>query len=71
MPIKRSEGWKIALAIPGAYEKLWFHKPAVFCHDRFLTKVHHTEDAMVMQVGSLEMRAMMLEAERRGLEIAY
>jgi hypothetical protein len=63
MPIKRADGWKIALAIPGAYEKLWFHKPAVFAHDRFLTKVHHTEEAMVLQVGSMEMRDMMLEAE--------
>ena len=65
MPIKREEGWKIALAIPGAYEKLWFHKPAVFAHDRFLTKVHHKEEAMVLQVGSMEMRDMMLEAEPR------
>lgn len=63
MPIKREDGWKIALAIPGAYEKLWFHKPAVFAHDRFLTKVHDKEDAMVLQVGSMEMRDMMLEAE--------
>ena len=63
MPIKRADGWKIALAIAGAYEKLWFHKPAVFAHDRFLTKVHHTEEAMVLQVGSMEMRDMMLEAE--------
>jgi hypothetical protein len=65
MPIKREDGWKIALAIPGAYEKLWFHKPAVFAHDRFLTKVHHKEEAMVLQVGSMEMRDMMLEAEPR------
>lgn len=65
MPIKREEGWKIALAIPGAYEKLWFHKPAVFAHDRFLTKVHEKEEAMVLQVGSMEMRDMMLEAEPR------
>ena len=51
------------LAIPGAYEKLWFHKPAVFLHDRFLAKNHHKEDAVTMQVGSMEMRDMMLEAE--------
>ena len=63
MPIKREDGWKIALAIPGAEERLWFHKPAVFAHDRFLTKVHDKEEAMVLQVGSMEMRDMMLEAE--------
>ena len=40
MPISRAEGWKIALSLPGSTETLWFHKPAVFIHDRFLTKVH-------------------------------
>jgi hypothetical protein len=65
MPIKREEGWKIALAIPGTEERLWFHKPAVFAHDRFLTKVHEKEEAMVLQVGSMEMRDMMLEAESK------
>ncbi|OJT97525.1 MAG: hypothetical protein BGN82_08225 [Alphaproteobacteria bacterium 65-7] len=63
MPIKHADGWKIALAVPGAVETLWFHKPAVFLHDRFLTKVHDKEEAMVLQVGSIEMRDMMLEAE--------
>lgn len=63
MPIKRAEGWTIALAVPGAVETLWFNKPAVFLHDRFLTKVHDKEEAMVLQVGSMEMRDMMLEAE--------
>jgi len=63
MPIRRAEGWKIALAVPGAVETLWFNKPAVFLHDRFLTKVHDREEAMVLQVGSIEMRDMMLEAE--------
>jgi len=65
MPISRSDGWKIALSLPGAKETLWFHKPAVFIHDRFLTKVHDKEEAMVLQVGSMEMRDMMLEAEPR------
>ena len=63
MPISRAQGWKIALAIPGAREVLWFRKPAVFLHDQFLTKVHDKEDAMVLRVGSMEMRDMMLEAE--------
>lgn len=63
MAIDRGTGWKIARAIPGAHDKLWFRKPAIFCHDRFLTKVHDTEAAMLLQVGSLEMRDMMLQAE--------
>ena len=63
MPLTRAEGWKLARAIPGTDERLWFHKPAIFLHDRFLTKVHHKEEAMLLQVGSMEMRDMMVEAE--------
>jgi hypothetical protein len=63
--ISRAEGWKIALAIPGTEEVLWFKKPAVFIHGQFLTKVHHKEDAMTLRVSSMEMRDMMLEAEPR------
>ena len=65
MPISRSEGWKIALSLPGSVETLWFNRPAVFIHDQFLTKVHDKEDAMVLRIGSMEMRDMMLEAEPR------
>jgi hypothetical protein len=63
MPITRNEGWKIAQALPGTTETLWFNRPAVFIHGQFLTKVHDKEDAMVLRVGSMEMRDMMLEAE--------
>ena len=63
--ITRAQGWKIALAIPGATEVLWFKKPAVFLHDQFLTKVHDKEEAMTLRVSSMEMRDMMLEAEPR------
>ncbi len=63
MAIKRSDAWKIALALPGSEERLWFNKPAVFIHDQFLTKVHDKEDGMVLRIGSMEMRDMMLEAE--------
>ena len=61
--LTRKEGWKIALAIPGSEEVLWFNKPAVFLHGQFLTKVHDKEEAMTMRVSSMEMRDMMLEAE--------
>ena len=53
------------LAIPGTDERLWFNQPSVFIHDRFLAKTHHKEDAVTLQVGSMEMRDMMLEAEPR------
>jgi hypothetical protein len=51
------------LAMPGTDERLWFNQPSVFIHDRFLAKVHHKEDAVTLQVGSMDMRDMMLEAE--------
>ena len=63
MPLTRAEAWKIILAVPGAEERLWFHQPSGFIHDRFLAKVHHKEEAVTLQVGSMEMRDMMLEAE--------
>jgi len=61
--ISRADAWKIALGLPGAEERPWFNKPCAFIHDRFLTRVHDKEEAVVLQVGSMEMRDMMLEAE--------
>ncbi len=63
MPLSRAEARKIMLAIPGTDERPYFNKPSIFVHDRFLTKVHDKEDAVTLQVGSMEMRDMMLEAE--------
>lgn len=61
--LSKAEARKIMLAILGTDERLWFNQPSVFVHDRFLSKTHHKEDAAVLQVGSMEMRDMMLEAE--------
>lgn len=63
MPLTRADAWKIALSLPGAEERPWFNRPCAFIHDRFLTRVHDKEDAVVLQVGSMEMRDMMLETE--------
>ena len=63
MALTKAEARKIMLAIPGTDERLWFREPSVFIHDRFLAKTHKKEDAVTMQVGSMEMRDMMLEAE--------
>jgi hypothetical protein len=65
MPLSKSQAHTIMLALPGTDERLWFNEPSVFIHDRFLSKVHRTEDAVTLQVGSMEMRDMMLEAEPR------
>jgi hypothetical protein len=61
--LSKAEARKIMLAIPGTDERLWFREPSVFIHDRFLAKTHKKEDAVTLQVGSMEMRDMMLEAE--------
>src|SRR5471030_2436374 len=61
--LSKAEARKIMLAIPGTYERLWFNQPSIFIHDRFLAKTHHKEDAVTLQVGSMEMRDIMLEAE--------
>ena len=63
MPLTKAEARKVMLAIPGTDERLWFNQPSIFLHDRFLAKTHHKEDAVTLQVGSMEMRDMMLEAE--------
>jgi hypothetical protein len=65
MPLSRVEAHKIMLGIAGTDERLWFNEPSVFIHDRFLSKVHRKEEAVTLQVGSMEMRDMMLEAEPR------
>src|SRR3982751_897156 len=61
--LSKAEARKVILSIPGTDERLWFNQPSVFLHDRFLAKVHHKEEAVTLQVGSMEMRDMMLEAE--------
>jgi hypothetical protein len=63
MPLTRSEARKIALSFEGASEGPYFGKPAIFVAEKFLTRVHHKEDAMVLAIGSMEMRDVMLEAE--------
>jgi hypothetical protein len=63
--LTRAEARKIALAVEGASEGPYFGKPAVFVAEKFLTRVHTKEEAMVLAVGSMEMRDMMLEAEPR------
>jgi hypothetical protein len=61
--LSKAEARKVILSIPGTDERLWFNQPSVFLHDRFLAKTHHKENAVTLQVGSMEMRDMMLEAE--------
>jgi hypothetical protein len=63
MPLTKAQAHTLMLSIPGTDERLWFNEPSVFIHDRFLSKVHKKEDAVTLQVGSMEMRDMMLEAE--------
>ncbi|MGH6828827.1 MAG: hypothetical protein ACREFW_07945 [Rhizomicrobium sp.] len=61
--LSRADARKIALCVEGASEAPYFGKPAVFVEEKFLTRVHHKEDAVVLAIGSMEMRDVMLEAE--------
>ena len=61
--LTRAEARRIALSFEGASEGPYFGKPAVFVAEKFLTRVHHKEEAMVLAIGSIEMRDVMLEAE--------
>lgn len=63
MSLTRAEARKIALSFEGASEGPYFGKPAVFVEEKFLTRVHHKEEAVVLAIGSIEMRDVMLEAE--------
>jgi hypothetical protein len=63
MPLTRAEARKVALSFPDTSEGPYFNKPAIFVGETFLTRVHTKEDAMVLAIGSMEMRDMMLEAE--------
>ena len=63
MPLTRAEARKIALSVEGATEGPYFRKPAVFVAEKFLTRIHTQEEAVVLNIGSMEMRDMMLEAE--------
>ena len=63
MPLTRAEARKIALSFDDTSEGPYFNKPAIFVGETFLTRVHTKEDAMVLAIGSMEMRDMMLEAE--------
>jgi hypothetical protein len=65
MPLTRTEARKIALSVEGASEGPYFGKPAIFVAEKFLTRVHHKEEAVVLAIGSMEMRDVMLEAEPR------
>src|SRR5215469_2261475 len=63
MPLTKAEARKIALSVEGATEGPYFGKPAVFVAEKFLTRVHTQEEAVVLNIGSMEMRDVMLEAE--------
>ncbi len=61
--LTRTEAHKIALSVPGTYQKLYFNKPSIFHGDNFIAVVHDKHPAVVLRVSSVEMRDMMLEAE--------
>lgn len=63
MPLSRTEARKILLAVKGTLEKPYFGKPAIFHAEQFVGRVHDKEEAVVLRIGTIEMRDVMLEAE--------
>ena len=61
--LSRTEAHKAALSVPGTSEKPYFRKPSIFFGDDFVAVVHDKHEAVVLRVGSIEMRDLMLEAE--------
>ena len=63
--LSKAEARKIMLSIKGTSEAPYFGKPAVFYAESFVARVHDKEEAVALRVGTIEMRDVMLEAERR------
>ena len=61
--LSKAEARKLMLSMKGASETPYFGKPAVFYAESFVGRVHDKEDAVVLRVGTIEMRDVMLEAE--------
>jgi hypothetical protein len=63
MALTRAQALKIMLSVEGASEGPYFGRPSVFHGEAFVGRVHDKEEAVVLRVGSIEMRDVMLEAE--------
>jgi hypothetical protein len=53
------------LSVKGVSEGTYFGRPSAFYNRVFVGRVHDKEEAVVLSVGSIEMRDVMLEAEPR------
>ena len=63
MALTKAEARKIMLGVTGMSEAPYFGKPSVFYGEDFVGRIHTKEEAVVLRVGSIEMRDVMLEAE--------
>jgi hypothetical protein len=54
---------KIALAFPGAHEKLSYGSPCIFILKKFFTRLRSEDDLIVLRVGTNDERDMLLEAD--------
>src|ERR1700679_410444 len=63
MSLTRARGLKIIRSGEGASEGPYFGRPSAFYGEAFVGRVHDREEAVVLRVGSIEMRDVMLEAE--------
>ena len=61
--LTRAQARKHMLAVKGISEGPYFGRPSAFYGEAFVGRVHDKEEAVVLRVGSIEMRDVMLEAE--------
>ena len=61
--LTKAQAQKIALSFEGATEGLNYGKPTVLFAGKFFARVDHKEEAVELEVGSMEMRDMMLETQ--------
>jgi hypothetical protein len=63
MALTKAQARKHMLAVKGISEGPYFGRPSAFYGEAFVGRVHDKEEAVVLRVGSIEMRDVMLEAE--------
>ena len=69
MAVTKARLTKIALAFPGAHEKLSYGHPSFFIEKKFFTRLRSQDDSIVLIVGSIDEREMMIEADPKTFHI--
>ena len=69
MPVTKAQLKKVALAFPGALEKLSYGHPSFFIEKKFFTRLRREDASIVLIVGSIDEREMMIESDPKTFHI--